>query len=216
MNKTTEQMRHWGGKFGQEYTDRNEMSLEEMEQLWVKYFGVTRTAINEEFLKGVDRNARILEVGCNIGNQLLCLQKMGFTNLYAIELQPEAVERAKARTRKINIVQGSAFDIPFKDGFFDLVFTAGVLIHFHPSDLGDVLKEIHRCTRQYIWGTEYWAPDWVEIPYRGERDLLWKTDYAAIYGKTFGDLVLVNEKRLPYLDGTGNTDTVFLLRKRAS
>src|SRR5437879_7357762 len=29
--------------------------------------------------------SHILEVGCNVGNQLLVLQEMGFTNLYGIE-----------------------------------------------------------------------------------------------------------------------------------
>lgn len=53
----------------------------------------------------------------NIGNQLLCLQNAGFNNLYSIELQPYAVELSKSRAEGINIIQGSAFYIPFKDDF---------------------------------------------------------------------------------------------------
>ena len=32
-------------------------------------------------------------------------------------------------------MRASALDIPFKDGFFELVFTIGVLIHIPPKDL---------------------------------------------------------------------------------
>jgi len=70
-------------------------------------------------------NKRILEVGCNVGNQLRMLQRMGFNNLYGIELQQYAIEKAKALTKRINIIHGVADDIPFKDGYFDMVFTSG-------------------------------------------------------------------------------------------
>ena len=92
-------------------------------------YGYTRTEINSEFIGDFDRDMKILEVGSNVGNQLLCLQEMGFKSLYGIELQNYAVELSKSRTKRINIIEGSAFDIPFKDSYFDLVFTSGVLIH---------------------------------------------------------------------------------------
>ena len=101
---------------------------------------------------------------------------MGFVNLYGIELQSYAVELSKARTKRINIIEGSAFDIPYKDGYFDLVFTSGILIHINPSDIVWALREILRCTREYIWGFEYYADEYQEINYRGRSDLLWKTD----------------------------------------
>jgi len=213
MAKITEQMQKWAGQFGKDYTDRNALSLEEMETLYERNYGQTRTELNERFLKGIDRSIRILEVGSNVGNQLLCLQRMGFNNLYGIELQSYAVELSKSRTRRINIIEGSAFDIPYKDGYFDLVFTSGVLIHVSPSDIALVVREIHRCTREYVWGFEYYADNYTEIPYRGQRNLLWKADFARLYLDQFGDLELVKEERLKYLDND-NIDTMFLLRKR--
>ena len=213
MAKITEQMQKWAGQFGKDYTDRNALSLEEMETLYERNYGQTRTELNERFLKGIDRSIRILEVGSDVGNQLLCLQRMGFNNLYGIELQSYAVELSKSRTRRINIIEGSAFDIPYKDGYFDLVFTSGVLIHVSPSDIALVVREIHRCTREYVWGFEYYADHYTEIPYRGQRNLLWKADFARLYLDQFGDLELVKEERLKYLDND-NIDTMFLLRKR--
>ncbi len=213
MPEITEQLEKWAGEFGKEYTDRNALSLEEMDALYERNYGQTRTELNERFLEGVDRSIRILEVGSNVGNQFLCLQKMGFGNLYGIELQSYAVELSKARTRHINIIEGSAFDIPYKDGYFDLVFTSGVLIHISPSDIALAMREIYRCTREYIWGFEYYADKYTEITYRGHRNLLWKADFARLYLDQFGDLELVKEERLQYLDND-NIDTMFLLRKR--
>ena len=213
MPEITEQMEKWAGEFGKDYTDRNALSLEEMDALYERNYGQTRTELNERFLEGVDRSIRILEVGSNVGNQLLCLQKMGFSNLYGIELQSYAVELSKSRTKHINIIEGSAFDIPYKDGFFDLVFTSGVLIHISPSDVDTTMEEIYRCTREYIWGFEYYADEYTEIPYRGHGNLLWKADFARLYLDRFKDLELVKEECLKYLDND-NIDTMFLLRKR--
>lgn len=213
MVEMTKQMEKWSGDFGKEYTDRNVFSLEELDTLYKSKYGVTRTELNQRFLEGMDRSIRVLEVGSNVGNQLLCLQSMGFVNLYGIELQSYAVELSKARTKRINIIEGSAFDIPYKDGYFDLVFTSGVLIHINPSDIVWALREILRCTREYIWGFEYYADEHTEITYRGHKELLWKADYAKLYLAQFEDLKIVKEERLKYLT-SDNVDAMFFLRKK--
>jgi len=210
---TTEQIKEWSGAFGKDYTDRNALSLEEMEDLYRKNYGLSRTELNQRFLDGIDRGARTLEVGSNIGNQLLCLQRMGFSKLYGIELQSYAVELSKSRTKNINIIQGEASDIPYRDSFFDVVFTSGVLIHISSSSLPDIMKEIHRCTKEYIFGFEYYSEKPTEIEYRGHRDLLWKASFAEMYLELFGDLTLEREEKIKYLNSP-NVDSMFLLRKR--
>lgn len=208
----TQQMGFWSGEFGKEYTDRNALSLEDLDALYNSYYGITRVDLNAKFLEGISATARILEVGANVGNQLLCLQKMGFQNLYGIELQDYAVELSKTRTQHINLIQGSAFDIPYKDGFFDLVFTSGVLIHLDPANIKKALQEIHRCTSTYIWGHEYYAPEYTEIQYRGHSNVLWKADFAQLYLDSFDDLTLVKREKFPYLEND-NIDEGFLLKK---
>ena len=206
-------MEKWCGDFGKEYTDRNALTLEELESLYQKNFGVTRTEMNLEFVGDLDRFIHILEVGSNLGNQLLCLQKMGFKSLYGIELQEYAVELSKVRTKHINIIQGSAFDIPYKDNFFDLVFTSGLLIHIAPSDIKAIVSEIYRCTKKYIWGFEYFANNYTKVEYRGNTDLLWKTNFAKIYLDNFPNLRLVKEKRFKYIN-SDNINSMFLLEKK--
>ena len=210
----TEQMKEWSSDFGRQYTDRNPHSVEGMDEAFVGMFGVSRTALNREFLGDMDRSIRILEVGTNVGTQLQVLQSMGFTNLYGIELQHYAVEEAKKLRRQINIIQASALDIPYKDGFFDLVFTSGVLIHISPADLPTVMSEVHRCSRRYIWGIEYFSEKQEEVPYRGKPQLLWKGDYAKTYRDLFPGLKVIRERMLPHVDSS-NVDKMYLLEKQS-
>lgn len=211
MIKTQEE-EVWAGKLGKEYTDRNLMSPDELDRQCIDYYGISRTELNKEFLTDMSVDG-ILEVGCNVGNQLLLLNKMGYVNLWGIELQDYAVEIARKRTRGINIVKGSAFDIPYKDDFFDLVFTSGLLIHIPPDDIDKVLDEIYRCTNRYIWGFEYYSPDGYQmINYREEDDLLWKTDFAKLFLDRFPDLRLVRKEVIPY-KSNDNLDIIYLLEK---
>ena len=212
MKKLTQPMKMWSGKFGREYTDRNPQIVRELDSLYRKRYGMSRTGINSEFLDEIDRSARILEVGSNLGVQLMCLQKMGFKNLYGLELQWYAVEKAKRKTKHINIIQGSAFDISFKDRYFDLVFTSGLLIHIPPSEINGVLGEICRCSRKHIWGFEYYADECTEIIYRSKRNLLWKNNFPKLYLERFLGLKLKKERKFKYLDSE-KIDQMFLLEK---
>jgi pseudaminic acid biosynthesis-associated methylase len=213
MKRKSNQEICWQGAFGRDYTKRNPAIIDEMDKLYTTQYGITRTDLNLKFLDRCDHSIRILEVGANLGSQLQGLQKIGFKNLYGIEIQPYAVELSKQNTKNINLIQGSAFDIPFKDSYFDLVFTSGVLIHIKPDDLNIAMREIYRCTSEYIWGFEYYADKCLEIPYRGRGNLLWKADFAGLYQDEFRDLELVKEKRIKYLVND-NVDSMFLIRKK--
>jgi pseudaminic acid biosynthesis-associated methylase len=213
MLKPTKQLSVWKNKFGKEYTDRNPGSLNELERLYRKSYGLTRVELNKLFLGKLNRNVKILEVGSNVGTQLMCLQKMGFRNLYGIEPQSYAVELSKMKTRGINIIEGNAFDLPFKNNYFDLVFTSGVLIHINPKDIKKAIREIYRCSKKYIWGFEYYCREYKNIVYRGNKDLLWKANFSKIYTDTFPDLKVKKIKCVKYSDND-NVDAMFLLRKK--
>jgi pseudaminic acid biosynthesis-associated methylase len=211
----TEQIDFWSGDFGKNYTDRNNYSFEDWNEFYKSTWGVTKTEINQPLVDALPKDAKILEVGCNIGLQLNGLQKQGFTNLYGIELQHYAVEKAKSITEGINIIQGSGFDIPFKDGFFDLVMTNGVLIHIAPKDLPTIMGEIYRCSNQYIAGFEYYAEELTNLNYRGNKGFLWKADYSKLYQNQFPDLKELSRDFYPYIKESekGNTDYFYLLKK---
>lgn len=202
----------WSGNFGKDYTLRNTLELEQLDDLYIKNYGITREKMNMEFIGDLDRESRILEVGTNSGNQLALLQKMGFNNLYGIEVNDYAIELARARLNRVNIISGSATDIPFKDNFFDLVFTSGVLIHISQDDLSSTIKEIYRCSRRYIWGFEYFSEETKELAYRENSNLMWKADFSNIFRRTYSSLKLTKETKYKYVDSE-NIDVMYLLEK---
>jgi pseudaminic acid biosynthesis-associated methylase len=209
----TAQKRRWTGDFGRDYTDRNTLGRAQLDSLYQTNYGIPRSQLNETFLREIPRDARILEVGCNSGNQLLLLQEMGFWNLWGAEVQSYALELAEARVQGVHLSQASVLDLPYEDGDFDLVFTSGVLIHISPANLPRALDEIRRCAKTWIWGLEYYAPEVTQVNYRGHDDLLWKMDYVKRYLDRFGDLELVREQRLPYLN-SANVDSMYLLKRK--
>lgn len=207
----TKQIQFWQSDFGAEYTERNKFTVDEQDELYLNEFAVTRSDMNRQFLEGLEIKS-ILEVGCNVANQLRCLQSMGYEQLYGIELQSYAVEKAKEITKGIHIIQGSAFDILFKNNYFDLVFTSGVLIHISPNDIGTILDEIYRVSGRYIWGFEYFSETHMEIPYRGNSDKMWKANFMSIYMQRFPDLRIIKEVKYKYTHND-NVDQMFLLEK---
>lgn len=216
---TSKQTQAWASELGSEYTDRNMMTVAQMNEMFVKRYGTSRTSMNFDFVGDLEKSTKILEVGTNIGNQLLCLQDMGFTNLYGIDVSQHAVDASKYRTSNIDIRVGSAQEIPFGDRYFDLVFTSGVLIHINPGDLRKAMKEIYRCSSCYIWGLEYFSLRYEEIPYRGTEEtseLLWSGNFLRMYRELFKGLRYVKARSfLCVEDGkeTGNRDMMFLLSK---
>jgi pseudaminic acid biosynthesis-associated methylase len=213
LSSETAQAAVWKSDFGREYTDRNTFDTTALDELYRKNYGVTRREINGRSLGGIAKDASFLEIGCNTGNQLLLLREMGYSNLSGLELQAYAIEIARRRLPDVSLKLGSSLGVPHADLSFDVVFTSGVLIHISPQDLPRALDEIYRCSKTYIWGFEYYAPEVTEVNYRSHRELLWKMDYARAYLERFPQLELVREERLSYSENA-NIDTMFLLRKR--
>ena len=214
MNAVSEQEGVWIGDFGAAYTARNRFDdPAAFEQLYVDRFGVGRAEINRAVLGELDRGITVVEVGCNVGNQLAALARDGFRHLYGVDIQAAAVAEAHQKRPALNVVEGSALDLPFKNGFADLVFTNNVLIHIAPDNLGQVMNEMTRVSRRYIWGFEYYAPELQEVPYRGHNALLWKADYSGLFQQRFPELKLVYQHDYPYRDGSGLVDRLYLLEK---
>ena len=211
----TKQQDFWKSTFGKEYTDRNSFSRTEYDESYNATWGISKIAMNEKSIGHLDRTTRILEVGCNTGMQLRVLQDMGFMDLYGVELQGYAVEESKKHLENINVIQGSGFDLPFRDSFFDLVCTNGVLIHISPDDIPTIMSEMYRCSRKYIWGFEYFSNEIQSINYRGNSDYLWKANFAQLFLNQFSDLRLVSQQDYPYInkENLGNTDRMYLLEK---
>ena len=209
----THQRKTWEEEFGEGYLERNVYNPKELNTFYQNRYGATKEQLNDTFLKDIPKDAKILEVGTNIGNQLLHLQSQGFTNLYGIEIQDRAINYAKHRTDNLNIVKGDVLDIPFKDGYFDLVFTSGVLIHISPDNIKQAVSEIHRVSKKFIWGFEYYADTYTDLEYHGQKNIMWKTNFSKLYQDTFSNLKLLKEEKYKYIKETHLEDQMFLLEK---
>ena len=185
---STDQLRLWRSDFGRDYTDRNDREKPERIASW------------RRILDGRTPQ-RTLEVGCNVGWNLTYLTDLGLTGLAGIEPQPYALQRARQRAPQLDVMQGDAFDLPFKDGWFDLAFTSGVLIHIAPEQLPRALDELYRVSRRWIVAIEYDHATEVEIGYRGKQGALWKRDHGRAWQDRFPDLVKVHSIELSELDG---------------
>jgi pseudaminic acid biosynthesis-associated methylase len=178
MSTDNPQLALWRSEFGRAYTERNDHDKPERALAW------------RRLLAGIEPR-RVLEVGCNVGWNLTYLSRIGVRELYGVEPQPDAVRVARDRGPEHGVLLGTAFDLPLRDGYCDLVFTSGVLIHIAPASLGAALDEMYRVSRRWIAAIEYDAPVEEEIAYRGQAGALWKRDHGAAWLARHADLRLV-------------------------
>jgi pseudaminic acid biosynthesis-associated methylase len=191
MQSETPQLALWRSEFGSAYTDRNDHDRPERVESW------------RRLLAGIAPR-RVLEVGCNVGWNLVYLDRLGIPELYGIEPQAGAVARGRIRRPDLNVLVGTAFDLPFRDQFCDLVFTSGVLIHIAPESLGTALDEMYRVSRRWIAAIEYDDPVEQEIAYRGHDGALWKRDHREAWRARHPDLRLVRQLELRAEHGYDN------------
>jgi pseudaminic acid biosynthesis-associated methylase len=177
-SSVTSQINLWKSEFGEAYTERNAVDGEARLPAFKEVFG--DLAIQSA-----------LEVGCNKGHNLQSLSTLGVSMLAGVEPNGYAREQAHAIVPEASIVDATADDMPFDDESFDLVFTAGVLIHIAPKDLSAAMHEVHRVSRRYIACLEYYAPQQTEVLYRGHSAALWKTDFGAAYERAFPHLTMI-------------------------
>ena len=206
---STAQLDSWTSSFGREYTDRNNLTLEQMDTEAAGQLGISKTEIYRAFLKNRLPSGRVLEVGCNIGLQVRTLAALNpRLDIHGLEPQSYAVEKARALAPALTFHQGNALDLPFPDASFDLVMTNGVLIHIAPADLPRAMVEIGRVSRRYIFLHEYFAETPTEVRYHGHRGLMWKRDFAAAYEALFPTVKRIEHRTFPYSAAFGGPDLV--------
>jgi pseudaminic acid biosynthesis-associated methylase len=168
----------WSGQFGDEYVERNARAAEKRAGFW-------------QMILADLQPRRALEVGCNLGANLRWIaEATGAENTYGIDVNQKALERVHATLPGVNAILSPARELPFRDRWFDLVFTMGVLIHQPESTLPLVMSEIVRCSRRYVLCGEYHAEETTEVAYRGQEGALFKRDYGRIYQELFPELKL--------------------------
>jgi pseudaminic acid biosynthesis-associated methylase len=179
----------WAGSFGDDYLERNSEA------------GSGRNAFWDQMLTSYDIQ-RVLEVGCNTGANLQWIvNHVAPAETYGVDVNQEALGRLRARIPSVNAISAVARELPFRDRWFDLAFTTGVLIHQPYSTLPIVMSEVVRVSRRYVLCGEYFATSTTEVPYRGHSGALFKRDYGRLYQDLFPELELVDQGLLGRADG---------------
>jgi spore coat polysaccharide biosynthesis protein SpsF len=177
----TEQEKFWAGEFGDDYISRN--------------VGRGMVASNIAFFSRILERARsvrsAIEFGANIGLNLQALRALlPDVALSAIEINRKAAEELE-KLGGIKVYPQSILEFE-PDQPHDLALIKGVLIHINPECLPDVYDRLYRSSGRYICVAEYYNPSPVEVPYRGNREKLFKRDFAGEMLDRFPDLLLLD------------------------
>lgn len=171
----------WAGEFGADYIERNR--------------GTSLVASNTELFRKVlaatSGVGSVLELGCNIGNNLMALRGLlPDADLHGVEINTQAaaeVERWGGATVEVTSIL--EYQAPRT---FDLTFTKGVLIHINPDRVRDVYRALVESSNRYVMVCEYYNPTPVEVSYRGHEQALFKRDFAGEILDAFPELTLVD------------------------
>jgi pseudaminic acid biosynthesis-associated methylase len=170
--------RLWGNEFGDAYVDRNSGAGDVRKPFW--------SSILKEF-----PSKSALEIGCNLGGNLRWLAgALPPGGCYGVDINAKALAALHRTVPGVNTALAPARALPFRDKWFDLVFTMGVLIHQPPETLPLVMAEAVRCSRRFVLCGEYYSKTPAEVPYRGETGALFKRDFGGMYAELFPELKL--------------------------
>lgn len=92
-----------------------------------------------------NRSARILEIGCGYGRNLLALQALGYTHTYGIDLSAEQIAYAREKLRLSQVEHADALSwLRQAEGEFDCILLIDVLEHLDLDTLmalGQLIRE---------------------------------------------------------------------------
>ena len=107
---------------------------------------------------GIQLTDRVLDVGCGGGKAISHILEETRREVAGVDHSPEAVKTARSVNRaaissgRLRIVESSVENLPFRDGFFDVV-TAFETTYFWPelqAGLTEIHRVLNRCGRLVI------------------------------------------------------------------
>ena len=108
------------------------------------------TPIAEKLIEnyGLSQNSKVLDIGCGKGFLLFELHTiLPGIQVYGLDISDYAIKRAP-REVSGQIVLGTAQELPYKDGEFDLALSINTLHNLEIFNLYRALKEVKRVSKQ--------------------------------------------------------------------
>lgn len=189
----------WRRTLDAAYWERRERGAPHGPDQYVELQESSHVLIDEVVRLASGRSAPILDLGCNVGRHLNALHKLGYTNLYGMDVQREAfehMERVFPEVKKAaHLEQGTFQDcLPrVADRFFEVSFTHGATLELVPPSF-PVCREMARVTGKAVV---------LVINENGQAyPRLWETEFMRAG-------FLLTKLLRPILPGDGNSLLVF-------
>src|SRR3972149_8161518 len=97
-------------------------------QDWLKFEGThipSSLELDPVIFKYLQKDHKILDVGCGFGKTIFELEKLGYRNLVGVDINPSGISYAKSESIKLDtnlhFEVGDAKSLDFEDGTFDFV-----------------------------------------------------------------------------------------------
>jgi len=180
--------RLWSSDFGDAYLERNRAAGAGRERFFAHVISRCQPR-------------RVLEVGCGHAVNLPYFTgAVPARNVWGVDINEASLAAARRDIPDVNVGWSPARSLPFRDGWFDLVYTVAVLMHQPDTTLPIVMQEIVRCSRRWIMCAEYYADERSEVEWRAPGALI-KRNFTELYLAHFPELRLVEEGFLDKEDG---------------
>ncbi len=161
------------------------------------YLDGESTLPRSEYLLGIvkryfSKEAKILELGCNVGRNLNYLFQNGYNNISGIEINASAVALMRKNYPEMmnhsNIMNGKIEDYinSFKDKEFDLIYTIAVLEHIH-TDSEWIFEEMVKKSKYILTIEDEGAVSWRHFPRN--------------YKKVFKKSTMIESSQTPLIPG---------------
>ena len=148
---------------------------------------------------------KILEIGCNVGRNLDCLYRAGFTNLSGLDINKEAlklgIKTFPDTVGKIDLIHSSIEDLMWRPtgDTYDMIFTMGVLMHLHPTSMWVTTLFYQRTNKFLITAEDEWEYSNKAIP----------RNYKTIFEQS--GFTQVEEKYTEYENNIDNSGDIKIL-----
>lgn len=147
--RTRHEAAKWAAYFDEALLQRGQ---EHEPSLWWRVSDVDSLAIARACLADIAAPA-ICEPACGSGGtSMLLAEAVGARDLTLVDIAPSALDFARSLLPErlagvTRFVEGDAFRLPLEDGQFDLTWNVGVIEHYPPDQIVDLVREMHRITR---------------------------------------------------------------------
>ena len=121
--------------------------------LVLKTWDVQRSV--DAFAARLDLSDPILDVGCFACDMLPALKRIGYSNLFGIDLNPAVLQMPYADVVEYTV--GDLLSTPWPDGHFAGISAISVIEHGVPDD--ELCREVSRLLRPggiFVFTTDYW------------------------------------------------------------